>query len=196
MGHLELPIYQLDPVDHEADMGRGCRHRSGAHGKGFLSQDAKDRRGVQPADPVRVQQPLDRFLPQPDCIGRRRSQTPQCDPPRSGGIAAEVEHLRIIAPELFAQPVAEPVALLLQIFAHARPFPQFDDQRIIQRQAATGWSVGAQGTGQDLRITAIAAGPAPVLSVSQSQISARPPPPCKTERSPTGSPSISSRHSW
>ena len=91
-------------------------------------------------------------------LGGRRRQSPEVEEPVGGEIVAEFEGLRIIAPELLADAVGEPVAVLLEVLGHARPLAQLDHDRVFGREPAEAMPVGSQGVGEHVGIAAIVLG--------------------------------------
>jgi hypothetical protein len=68
------------------------------------------------------------------------------------------EHGGKITPQLFAELVAEPIALGVEIVGRARPFSQFDDQRLSKSKLAEGAHIGAQRIGEPLGVTVFVLG--------------------------------------
>jgi hypothetical protein len=73
------------------------------------------------------------FFAQLGGLGRCRRLMPQRQEPRRGQVGAgELERLRIEAPQLLAQPIAQAVQLRVEVIGHARPLAQLDDDRIFR----------------------------------------------------------------
>src|SRR5712664_1503128 len=62
--------------------------------------------------------PLDGGLTQPDRLRRCRCLVPQIEKPICGEVVSELEHLRVIAPELLTHAAGQPSAPLLQLVGH------------------------------------------------------------------------------
>src|SRR5580700_3076233 len=79
-------------------------------------------RSMEAANAMLGKNALDRGLAQLGGLGRRRRLMPQRQEPRRGQVVAgNLQRLRIVAPQLLAHPIAEPVELRREIIAHARP---------------------------------------------------------------------------
>lgn len=78
------------------------------------------------------------------CFGRRRCPGPQGQNPFGRNVIAQLEQLRVVAPELLANPVAEAHAFLLQLLGQARAFPKLDDGRVADLHRPEQVPVGAQ----------------------------------------------------
>src|SRR5215467_11677414 len=107
---------------------------------------------------MRYQDTIDGAFLQTTGCGRGRRRGPQLEKPVGSEIVADRERLRVVPPELFADAVGEPVALLLQVLAHSRPLAQLDDGRILGRQLPEAVSVGAQAVAEDMSIAAVVLG--------------------------------------
>src|SRR5215831_3220662 len=129
----------------------------GATVSGFWQQHQHLGRG-DPPDAMSLPNALDGAFPQTTGCGRGRRRGPQLEKPVGSEIVADRERLRVIPPELFADAVGEPVALLLQVLAHSRPLAQLDDGRILGRQLPEAVSVGAQAVAEDMSIAAVVLG--------------------------------------
>src|SRR5271166_322171 len=97
---------------------------------------------------------------------RGRSNTPRHAV--GGEIVAEFEGLRIIAPELLADAVGEPVAFLLQVLGHARPLAQLDHDRVFDREPVEAMTVGSQRVGEHVGIAAIVLGAGDGESIAEA----------------------------
>jgi hypothetical protein len=81
-----------------------------------LTQDAECPLGIDPADPVFLEQSGQRRLTQACSLGRGGRQCPQVQDPFGGHIIDHREQLRIVAPKLLADAVAQAHALVLELF--------------------------------------------------------------------------------
>jgi hypothetical protein len=68
--------------------------------------------GIQPADTMLPQQPLDGRLALLTCFCRRRRDGPELEKPWRRQVVGELLHLRVVAPELLADAVAQPALFL------------------------------------------------------------------------------------
>src|SRR5208337_1545222 len=73
-----------------------------------------------------------------------------------------------MAPELLADAVGKPVALLLQVLGHARPLAQLDHDRVFDREPAEAMPVGSQGVGEHVGIAAIVLGAGDGESIAEA----------------------------
>jgi hypothetical protein len=93
--------------------------------------------GVDAADVVVLEQFLDRRRAQPVRSGRRGREIPQIENPRRRHVAVgDLQHLRIVPPQLMMHAVAQPNAFLRQFLGKARPRPQLDQPRVGDMHAA------------------------------------------------------------
>src|SRR5713101_2651383 len=83
-------------------------------------------------------------------------------------IGLEVEEGREVAPELLAHAVGKADALAAEVFSDARPFAQFDDDRIGGGQAAEAVRIGAQGGGHDQAVAAVILGAGHRVAVAKA----------------------------
>ena len=75
-----------------------------------------------------------------------------------GEIVTQFERLRIIAPELLADAVGKPVALLAQVLGHARPLAQLDHDRVFDCKPAKAMPVGSQRVAEHVGVPAVVFG--------------------------------------
>src|ERR1700732_484675 len=61
---------------------------------------------------------------QPGRLRRGRCLVPQIEKPIRGEVVSELEHLRVIAPELLTHPAGQARAFLLQVVGYTRPLAQ------------------------------------------------------------------------
>lgn len=76
------------------------------------------------------------FSLNPAGVVRCRRQRPEVEKPVGPGIIGQLDCLCIISPELLADSVGKPVALLFQILGYPRPLAQFDHQRVEGHETA------------------------------------------------------------
>src|SRR6202158_3331638 len=93
----------------------------GATDKRLLFQDAQNLGSRPTAQAVRFDKPLDGGLTQPDRFRRCRCLAPQIEKPIRGEVVSELEHLRVIAPQLLTHAAGQTRAFLLQGVGHPRP---------------------------------------------------------------------------
>lgn len=79
--------------------------------------------------PCRLKKGLEGAAPDPAGPGRRGHPCPELEEPRLGHILGSVEDLRVVAPELLGDAVADARAFPGQLVGDARLLPQFDDGR-------------------------------------------------------------------
>jgi hypothetical protein len=73
-------------------------------------------------------------------------------------IVTEFERLRIIAPELLADAVGQPVTFLLQVLGHAGPLAQLDHDRVFDCKPAKAMPVGSQRVAEHVGVPAVVFG--------------------------------------
>ncbi len=118
---LELLIDELEAGSHRLDVsGRGCGH-PGSHRQRLLAQDAQHLGGLPTANAVRFENPLDRRLAQPGRLRRARRLVPQIEKPLGRQVVGELQHLRVIAPQLLAHTVGQTAAFALRSLPRRRP---------------------------------------------------------------------------
>ena len=122
-----LPQFAVDdtqPGKQRTQMNAGCLGHALANFDGRLLQVAKHSGGVDAADVVVLEQFLDRRRAQPVRSGRRGREIPQIENPRRRHVAVgDLQHLRIVPPQLMMHAVAQPDAFLVSSSArrdHAR----------------------------------------------------------------------------
>ena len=111
--------------------------------------------GVEAADASLFEQLGDLGLAQPDGLGGRRGEREEVEQPLGAAIVFEFEKRGKIAPELLAQAVGQAIALDAEFFGDARPFPQFDEDRLGGSELAKALDVGAQTRGHHLGVAAV-----------------------------------------
>jgi hypothetical protein len=80
----------------------------------FLPRGEPNHFGSLPtAQTVRFDKPLDRGLTQPDRLCWCRYLAPQIEKPIGGEVVSELEHLRVVAPELLTHTAGQTSAFLL-----------------------------------------------------------------------------------
>ena len=77
---------------------------------------------------------FDLCLAQPGRLGRGGRRLPQLQKPFFRKIGVELEHLGIIALELFTQTVGMPDFIGPEVIGHARPLAQLDDGGVGERR--------------------------------------------------------------
>src|SRR5215210_4278645 len=133
-----------------------------------LTQEANHLLGFYPADPVLLEQPGQRRLAQACGLGRGGRQRPQIQDPLGCHIVAHLEQLRIVAPKLLADAVAQAHALLLQLFSQARPLPQRDHGGVAGLDGSEQVRIRAQPTGRDPGIAPVVLSPSQADAVAQT----------------------------
>src|SRR6516162_5404572 len=84
--------------------------------------------------------------------------SPEIEDPLRAKVVDELEHLRIVAPELIAQPVGESDALRLEFFVDARPFSELDNERLNDDQLTEQMHVGPEAIREHIGIEAVILG--------------------------------------
>src|SRR5258707_12774659 len=79
----------------------------------LLFEDAQNLGSRPTAQAVRFDKPLDGGLTQPDRLRRCRCLVPQIEKPICGEVVSELEHLRVIAPELLTHAAGQTSASFL-----------------------------------------------------------------------------------
>ena len=138
------------------------------HRDGRLAQHAEHARGIEPADAVPAEQPGDGRLAQARRLGRGRGRGPERQDPFGRDVVAQLEQLRVVAPELLADAVGQAHALLLQLLGQARPLAQLDHARVADGHAPEQVRVGAQPGGRDPGVAPVVLGPGDADPVAQA----------------------------
>ena len=127
----------------------------GGHPDGGLAKDAERCCGIDPADAVLLEQARHCRLAQARCLGRGRRHGPQRKHPLGRAIIGQFEQLRVVAPKLLADAVAQAHALLLKLLGQARPLAQLDDGGVASLHGPEQLRVGAQPRSCDPRVAAV-----------------------------------------
>ena len=133
-----------------------------------LAEDAERRLGIEPADAVLLEQPRQRRLAQARRLGRGRRHRPQRQDPLGRDVVAQLEQLRVVAPELLADAVGQAHALLLQLLGQARPLAQLDHGRVAGLHGPEQVPVGAQPGGRDPGVAPVVLGAGDAEPVAQA----------------------------
>jgi hypothetical protein len=165
---LDLAADQLEASGNRSDvrarrLGGASRHR-----QRLLPQDPQCLGRRNPPDAVRLENALDAAFANPGGLGRRGRQSPQLKKPIGCQIVADRERLRVVAPQLLAHAVGEPIALLLQILGHARPLAQLNDNGVLGDNLAEAMAVGAHGIAEHMRIAPIVLRPGDSETVAEA----------------------------
>jgi hypothetical protein len=72
---------------------------------------------------------------------------PKLEEPSGGEVIGELQHLRVIPPQLLMDAVAQPNPFLLQFLGKTRPRTQFDEPWINDLEASEQMTVGPQTVG-------------------------------------------------
>ena len=96
-----VPGKKPDALDEHADERRGGLRDPWSNNQRWLLQNGKNLSGAYAADAMALEQFFDLCLAQPGRPSRGRHLLPQRENPFVRKIGTELEHLRIIAPELF-----------------------------------------------------------------------------------------------
>src|SRR3954449_2084730 len=115
-GLMELLVSQAEPGDEGAKMENGGLGDTRGDCDRRLTEDAQHRWGIELADAVLPQQPRQRRLAQARRLGRGWRQRPQRQNPLGCHVIAQFEKLRVVAPKLLADAVAQARALALELF--------------------------------------------------------------------------------
>src|SRR5215211_7930462 len=158
LSFLDLLIDEPQTCCDGADMGGcgfGCPRR---HPERRPAQDTQDLCRIQATNAIVLEDACDRLLADPRRPRWSRHLLPYIEEPFGRQVIAQFAGLRVVSPQLAAHPVGQAILLLLELIVDARPFPQLDHQRIVDREAAEGVLIGAQRTGQHLGIAAVVPG--------------------------------------
>ena len=158
MGLLDLAVDQAQALGDGADVGTGRLGGAGGDGERLLAQDGEHGGGVDPADAVCLEDLGDGCLAAAARRLGRRYLVPEGEEAVGGDVVAEVEGLRVVAPELLADAVGQAHALLAEVLGHARPFPELDDDRVACLQSTEAMAIGAQGAGEHMGVAAVVLG--------------------------------------
>jgi hypothetical protein len=154
----QLAVDHLEPIGDEADVRRGCRDGSRSHDDGLLAEDLDDFCGHETADPVPLEDRRDHSSRNFAGVFRRGNPPPEIEEPALADIVRENKALRVVAPQLLAEPVRQPRPLLLELVVHAGPLPELDDEWVLDAEPAEAVRIGSQRVGEDAGIAAIVLG--------------------------------------
>src|SRR5271166_5031020 len=108
----------------------------------LLFQDGENLGRAKTANAMALQEFLDLCMTEPGRLGWGGRRLPQLQNPFFRKIGVELEHLGIIALELFTQTVGMPDLIGPEVVGHARPLAQLDDggagERDLMERAAIG----------------------------------------------------------
>src|SRR5438067_6859491 len=88
----------------------------------------------QAANAIGLEDTCDRLLARLRRLRQGRHLLPRIEEPIGREVFAQLAGLRIVSPQLAAHPVSQAILLLLELVVDARPFPQLDHQRIVDRE--------------------------------------------------------------
>src|SRR3954454_20215008 len=114
-GLMELLVGQAEPGDKGAKMENSSLRDTRGHRDRWLTEDGQHRWCIELANAVLPEQPRQRRLAQARRLGRGRRHAPQRQDPLGCHVIAQREKLRVVTPELLANPVAQAHALLLEL---------------------------------------------------------------------------------
>src|SRR5882724_9380923 len=101
----------------------------GATDNGFCLRMRRTSGACQRLRRCALTNPLDGGLTQPGRLRRGRCLVPQIEKPVGGEVVSELEHLRVIAPELLTHAAGQTSALVLQLVGQPRPLAQLHNHR-------------------------------------------------------------------
>jgi hypothetical protein len=110
---FQLLINQPDADGQRTDMVACRLDHPGCDRQRLLFEDAQNLGGLPTAQAVRFDKPLDGGPTQPDRLRRGRRLAPQIEKPIGGEVVRELDHLRVIAPELLTHAAGQTSAFLL-----------------------------------------------------------------------------------
>jgi len=87
-----------------------------------------------------------------------RCEGPKLEKPSRSEVVGELQHLRVIPPELMMHAVGQPNSFFLQFLGKARPRTQFDEPWISNLEAAKQTSIRPYAVGQHIGVSAIVLG--------------------------------------
>jgi hypothetical protein len=111
--------------------------------------------GAEMADAIALEKLGDRCLADTSSLVGRRHGPSEIEQPLCPEIVLELEHRWEVAPELLSQAICEAIALGAEAPGDARPFAQFDDDRIGDCKQPEATRIGAQGGGRHFGIPAV-----------------------------------------
>src|SRR5208283_1920077 len=158
IGFLDLAVDQAHALGGDPDMRRRRLGSAGGHLQRLLAQDAKSLGGPNSSNAMRLEDFGETGLVDLSGPGGRGRTFPQREEVLGRQVVGHLQHLRVIAPQLLADPVGQAGALLSEVVGDARPFAQFDDRGIVDRQQSKGPPIGAQAVAQHLRVAAVVLG--------------------------------------
>ena len=154
----ELPVHETDARNQRGDMSAGGLGRSGGDVHRRRAQHLKHMATIETADTVALEK-------LPDCCSANMDGLvwcgyglPQIEEPFRPKIAFELKHRGKIAPELLAQAICEPIAFRAEVLGDARPFAQFDDNRIGTDEGPEATRIGTQTRGHYFGVATIVFG--------------------------------------
>jgi hypothetical protein len=133
-----------------------------------LTEDGQHRRCIELANAVLPEQPRQRRLAQARRLGRGRRQRPQRQDPLGCHVIAQFEKLRVVTPELLANPIAQAHALVLEFLGQARPLAQLDHAGVADLQRTEQVRVGAQPGGGDPGVAPVVLGAGHAEAIAQA----------------------------
>src|SRR4051794_37608366 len=165
---MELAVSQAQAGYQRAQMRNGGLGDTLSHRDRGLTQEAMHPLGIKPADPVLLEQSGQRRLAQACGLGRGGRQRPQIQDPLGCDVVAHREQLRVGAPELLADAVAQAHALVLELLRQARPLPQRNHDGVAGLDGPEQVRVRAQSAGCDPSIASVILGPSQADAVAQT----------------------------
>ena len=127
-------------------------------------------RGIEATDTMVLGDAHDRLLGHLCGGGRCRHLLPKREEPIVRDIVGQLDRLRIVPPQLLADPIGQPCALLLQLVGHARPLAQLDHHRIIDHKSTEGLAVGAQCAAEHTGVAAVILGPGDREAIAETVV--------------------------
>jgi hypothetical protein len=155
---LELAVDHSQAFDEHANMSTCGLDRPGGDRHRWFPQSRQHVAGRDASNASAFQDSGDARLTDAHRLVRGGHKLPQIKEPFGAQVLFEFEHGGKIAPQLLAEPIAEPISLGVEIVGHARPFTQFDDQRLSKSKLAEGAPIGAQRVTKHLGVTAVVLG--------------------------------------
>src|SRR3954471_17941752 len=167
-GLTKLLVGQAEPGDKGAKVENSSLRDTRGHRDRWLTEDGQHRWGIELANAVLPEQPRQRRLAQARRLGRGRRHVPQRQNPLGCHVIAQREKLRVVTPELLADPVAQAHALLLEFLGQPRPLAELDHGWVPGQDAAEQRPIRAQPGSCDSGIAPVVLGTGDADAVAQA----------------------------
>jgi hypothetical protein len=154
----QLSVDEFKPLCHGLKMGGRRSDRARRNRNGRRPQSLQNLRRIEAPNAVLLQQALKRFLPDTDRFVRYRHQPPQIEKPVRRNVIGQLQHLRIVTPELLADAITESIPFCALILSDPRPLSQFDHNRVERCDRTQTVRISPERVSKHLGITAVILG--------------------------------------